>query len=177
MFYLCVLITHSKEINGYLMSKIPNKQGKMNDWAIHVPYRPQQISLRQRIAPHIIIYEKIQKWNLTNSYTKFQVSISNANRKVWKTKYQQRAKTPVKVGQALQNSKLIYIMLWPIHIPNFMPISQKTTEKSLESLILAKGNNSRKSRSSVTKLKLDLYYVKTNSYTKFHDNISKDSRE
>ena len=51
------------------------------------------------------------------------------------------------------------------------------TEKSPENLILAKGNNSCKSRSSVTKLKLDLFYVMTNSYTKFQVNISNDDRE
>ena len=56
-------------------------------------------------------------------------------------------------------------------------MSQKTAEKSPENLISAKGNNSCKSRSSVTKLKLDLYYVKTNSYTKFQVNISKYGRE
>ena len=50
-------------------------------------------------------------------------------------------------------------------------------EKSSENLILAKGNYSCKSRSRVTKLELDLYYVKTNSYTKFQVNISKDGRE
>ena len=31
--------------------------------------------------------------------------------------------------------------------------------------------------SNVTKRELDLYYVKTNSYTKFEVSISKDSRE
>ena len=40
-----------------------------------------------------------------------------------------------------------------------------------------KGNNSCKSRSSATKLELDLYYVKTNSYIKFQVNIWKDRRE
>ena len=44
-------------------------------------------------------------------------------------------------------------------------------------LISAKGNNSCKSRSGVTKLFLNLYYVMTNSYTKFKVEISKDSRE
>ena len=43
----------------------------------------------------------------------------------------------------------------------------KTGEESPENEILAKGNNSIKSRSNTTKLKLDLYYVKTNSYIKF----------
>ena len=42
---------------------------------------------------------------------------------------------------------------------------------------VVKGKDSRKNLSSVTKLKLDLYYVMTNSYTKNQDNISKDDRE
>ena len=56
-------------------------------------------------------------------------------------------------------------------------MSQKTAEKSPENLILAKGNNSYKSGSRMTKLELDLCYVMTNSYTKFEVNVSKDSRE
>ena len=52
-----------------------------------------------------------------------------------------------------------------------------TAEKTPENLILAKGNNSFKSKSGMTKLKLDLYYVTTNSYTEFKVNISKDFRE
>ena len=45
------------------------------------------------------------------------------------------------------------------------------TKKSPENEILAKGNNSCKSRSNATKV----YYVKTNPYTKFQVNyISKD---
>ena len=51
------------------------------------------------------------------------------------------------------------------------------TKKSPEYEILAKGNNSCKSRSNATKVKLDLYYVKTNPYTKFQVNISKDDLE
>ena len=53
----------------------------------------------------------------------------------------------------------------------------KTQEESPENEILAKGNNSIKSRSNTTKLKLDLYYVKTNSYMKFQLNMSKDDKE
>ena len=68
-------------------------------------------------------------------------------------------------------------MSWQIDILDFKSISQKTAEKSPENLILAKGNNSCKRRSSVNKLKRDLYYVMTNSYTKFQVNISQDSRE
>ena len=48
------------------------------------------------------------------------------------------------------------------------------TKKSPENEIFAKGNNSRKSRSNATEVNLDLYYVKTNPYTKFQVNISKD---
>ena len=55
-------------------------------------------------------------------------------------------------------------------------ISEDSREKSGK-LNLAKGNNSYKSRLSVTKPELDLYCVKTNSYTKFQVNISKDGRE
>ena len=60
-----------------------------------------------------------------------------------------------------------------LNIPNFKSISQtcqKTAEKTPE-------NYSCKSRSSVTKLELDLYQVKPTSYTKFQANISKDCRE
>ena len=47
----------------------------------------------------------------------------------------------------------------------------------MENEILAKGYNSCENKSSATKLTLDLYYFKTNSYTKFEVNILKDSRE
>ena len=53
----------------------------------------------------------------------------------------------------------------------------KTGEESPENLIFAKGNISIKSRSNTTKLKLDLYYVKTNPYMKFQVNMSKDDKE
>ena len=45
------------------------------------------------------------------------------------------------------------------------------TKKSPENEILAKGNNPLKSRSNATKVELDLYYVKSNPYTKFQVNI------
>ena len=44
-------------------------------------------------------------------------------------------------------------------------------------LILAKGNNSCKSRSNATKVEPDLYCVKINSYAKFQVDITKDGRE
>ena len=53
-------------------------------------------------------------------------------------------------------------------------MSRKMAEKSQENYILAKGYNSSRSWLNVTKVKLDLYYVNTNSYTKFRVNISKD---
>ena len=56
---------------------------------------------------------------------------------------------------------------------NFNSICRKITKKSPENEIFAKGNNSCKNRSNVTKVKLDLYYVKANPYTKFKVNISK----
>ena len=89
-----------------------------------------------------------------------------------KTKFLQRALTPVKVGQAWQNSNLICIKSKAIYIQNFNWISQKTAEKSPENRNWANGNNYGKNRSSVKKLKLDLFYVITNSYTKFQVNIS-----
>ena len=48
------------------------------------------------------------------------------------------------------------------------------TKKRPENEIFAKGNNSFKSKSNAIKVKLDLYYVKTNPHTKFQVNISKD---
>ena len=51
------------------------------------------------------------------------------------------------------------------------------TKKSPENEILAKGSKSCKSRSNVTKVELDLYYVKANSFTKFQVNITKEGRE
>ena len=73
-----------------------------------------------------------------------------------------------------QKSNLMCIMSRQIHILNFRSSSQKTGEKSSENEIFAKGNNSKNIRSNATKVKLDLYYVKTNPYTKFQVNISKD---
>ena len=39
------------------------------------------------------------------------------------------------------------------------------------------GNNLCKSRSNATKVELELYYVKTNSYMKFQLNMTKDDKE
>ena len=51
------------------------------------------------------------------------------------------------------------------------------TKKSPDNEIWAKSNNSCKSRLNATKVKLNLYYVKTNSYMKFELNMSKDDKE
>ena len=53
----------------------------------------------------------------------------------------------------------------------------KTGEESPENSIFAKGNNSIESRSNMTKLKLDLYYVKTNPFMKFQVNMLRDDKE
>ena len=50
------------------------------------------------------------------------------------------------------------------------------TKKSQENEILAKGNYSCISESNTTKVELDLYYVKTNSYAKFREKITNDER-
>ena len=50
-------------------------------------------------------------------------------------------------------------------------------KKSPENEIFAKGNSSCKSKSNATKVELDLYYVKTNSYMKFQLNMLKDDKE
>ena len=52
-----------------------------------------------------------------------------------------------------------------------------TGEESPENDFFAKGNNSIKGRLNTTKLKLDLYYVRTNLYMKFQVNMPKDDKE
>ena len=88
-----------------------------------------------------------------------------------------KGKYSIKVGQTRQNENLTCIMSRHIHIWNVKSICRKMTKKRPENEILAKGNNSCKSTSNATKVELDLYYVKTNTYTKFQVNISKDRRE
>ena len=66
-----------------------------------------------------------------------------------------------------------------IHIPNVKSISQDRRGKSGKRN-LCKGQylgNSIKSTLNMAKFKLDLYYVKTNSYMKFQVNMSKDDKE
>ena len=111
----------------------------------------------------------------TNSYTNFEVNfVKDSREKPGKLNVR---KGHVKEGQAWRNSNLICITSRSIYIPTLKSISQKTAEKIPENQILAKCNNFCKNRSSVTKLELDLYQVKTNLYTTFQFNISKDCRE
>ena len=124
--------------------------------AIHVPYRPQQISIK---TWPVLCQDK--------SIMKFQVNMSKDDRKVRKTKFLQRAITQVKVGHTQPKSNLTCIMSRQIQIWNFNSICRKMTKKSPENEIFAKGNNSCKSGSNATKVKLDLYYATTNSYTNF----------
>ena len=76
-----------------------------------------------------------------------------------------------------QKSNLICITSIQIHMLNIKSISLKTAEKTLANNIFAKGNNSSKSRSNATKVKLDPYYVMKNSDIEFQVNISKEDRE
>ena len=126
-------------------------------------------------------HDEIQTWSVLCQYQFiYQISsqyLNRLQRKVRKTEFLRRAITPVKVRQVWQISNLICIMSILIHIPNFKSTFQKAEEKSLENKVSTKGNNPCKSRSSVTKFKLDLFYVNTNSYFKFQVNISKDGRE
>ena len=85
--------------------------------------------------------------------------------------------THVKVSQTQPKSNLTCIMSRQIHIWNFNSICRKMTKKSPENEIFAKGNNSCESGSNATKVKLNLYYVTTNPYTKYQVNISKDDWE
>ena len=78
--------------------------------------------------------QKLNDWDLPLSQKQFIYKISieyikRLQRKVWKTIFEQRAITPVKIGKAVQNLNLICFMSWQIHKPNFKSISQKTTEK------------------------------------------------
>ena len=142
--------------------KMTEKCGKLN------LNKPKKISGVQLGQTQLDLY-----YVKTNSYTKFQVNIT----KIWKTIFLQRAITQFKIGQTRQSLNLTCIRSRQIHIRNFKSICQKMTKKSPENLILAKDSNSCKSRSNASKVELDLYYVKANSYTTFQVNITKDGRE
>ena len=145
-----------------------NKHSESIAKAIQVPYRPQQI------------FKRHNSYNSRSKGPKSNFKLINQNtteKNFWKKLIFAKGINYVKEGQAWRNSNLICIESKVIHIQNFNWITQKTAEKSPENTIWAKGNNSCTSRSSVTKLKLDLFYVPTNSYTKFQVNKSKDGRE
>ena len=128
--------------------------------------RESMLSATKKLNWTCKTWRQIHKPNLKSIFQKLR-----------KTKFEQRTITPIKLSHAWQNSNLICIIWWQIHTLNLKSISQKTAEKSPENLIWAKGNNSCKSRSSMTRLELELYYVMTISYTKFEVNIFKDCRK
>ena len=140
------------------------------------------------IAPHS---QKCFHAKITSTYNKIYTGTAKVQwklyissgyhkrqeRKVWKTQFLQSAKTQLKVSQTRQKSNVTCIRSRQIHKWNFKSKSQKTREKNPENNIFAKGNNSSKSTSNATKVKLDQYHVKTKSFTKFQDNNSKDDWE
>ena len=123
--------------------------------------RLSRVSVRTCFPVYEISTQYVQRWQ----------------RKIMKTNFLQRAITHVKVGQTWPKSNLTCIMSRKINIWNFNSMPRKMTKKSPENKIFANGNNSCKSRTNATKVKLDLYYVKTNPYTKFQVIISKDDWE
>ena len=67
--------------------------------AIHVPYRPQQISKRHNSRKDTKVKNFLYYVN-TNSYTKFDVNILQDDRKkVRKTKFKQKKISGVRSGQ------------------------------------------------------------------------------
>ena len=88
-----------------------------------------------------------------------------------------KAITQLKIRQTWQSLNLTCIRSRQIHIWNLKSICRKMTKISPENEILAKGSKSCKSRSNATKVELDLYYAKANSYNKFQVNITKSGRE
>ena len=165
------LLRHQKEkqLQKQFNILFGNKHSESIAKAIQVPYRPQQIFKRYN---SYISRSKGPKSNF-KSINRNTTEKSFGN--VRKTNFLQRALTPVTVGQAWRNSNLICFESKAIHIQNFNWKSQKTAEKNPENKLWGKGNNYCKNRPSVTKLKLDLYYVVSNSYTRFQVNISKDA--
>ena len=113
---------------------------------------------------------KSQTWSV-QCQDKFIYQISSQyhkrrERKVQETTFLQRALTQFKVGQTRQKLNLTCITSRQIYIWNFKSMSGKMAKENPENIILAKGNNSCKRRSNATKVKLDLYHVKTNLNTK-----------
>ena len=73
-----------------------------------------------------------------------------------KRNLEQRAITHEKVGQPWWKSNLIYNSSNGGFLPAFIQICENRVKKSPENEFLTKGNNSWKSRSTVTKVELDL---------------------
>ena len=133
-----------------------NKHSESIAKAVQVPYRPQQIlkrhksynsrskgpksnfkSINQNTTGKSL--GNVRKLNfckvLSQKQFKYQIAIEylkRLQRKVRKTKFEQRAITPVKIGQARQNLNLTCFISRQIHISNFKSIFQTTAEKSPE---------------------------------------------
>ena len=158
-----------------------NKHSESIAEAIQVPYRPQQIFKRHNsynsrskgpkkgTLSVLCRYKFIQKnsshWNMTEK------SLGN----VRKTKFMQRALTPVKLGQAWRNTNLICIQSKAIHILNFNWISQKTAEKMQQKKFEQRAITPVK----ICQVRQNLICIKSKpiNYTKFQFNISKDCKE
>ena len=74
----------------------------------------------------------------------------------WKTNFKQRAITHDKVRQPWRKLNLICNFSYGSLLPTFIQVCESIAKKSLENEILTKGNNSWKSRSTVTQVELDL---------------------
>ena len=145
-------------------------------------YKSEKISVlcEYKFIPRIgcqYLARRRKNYVKTNPYMKFQVNMSKDDKEKSGKRNFSKAITHVKVGQTRPKSNLTCIMSRQIQMWNFNSICQKMTKKIPENEILAKGNNSCKSRSNATKVDLDLYDVKTNSYMKFQLNMSKDDKE
>ena len=88
-------------------------------------------------------------------------------------------------SQISERSKIFDVWMcdWGIKTNSYSKFQVNITKKKQlerkvrKNKIFAKGNYSSKSGSNETKVELDLYYVKTNPYTKCQVNISKDDWE
>ena len=102
-----------------LLKTLSNKHSVSIAKAIHVPYRPQQIFKRHNS------YNSRSKGPESNFKSINQNMTEKSLGNIRKTKFLQRALTPVKVGQAWQNSNLMCIKSKAIYIQNWCVSSQK----------------------------------------------------
>ena len=96
-------------------------------------------------------------------------------RKVRKTNFEQRAITHEKVGKPWRKSNFICNSSYGSFVPTFIQICESRVKKIPENEFWTKGNNSWKSRSTVTKVELDLKLFIWNLPTNFHSDMWKQS--